>query len=192
MKTAVYFLFLTLIQLKSYRAYTQSIRDFGNIPFGDCLSKWDNQELIKKLRVDFDSAIFRFNVNQKKMPFNFKDKWKLVYYTHTGYEEIVGRPKIEISKIYKNNQQEKWLTVAEIFNEFKICDTLPDNVYSKESYLENTFPINRYLDISDKFRGIWTPIVSEDHYLIIYFHHWYPNGNAQSWLREFFYYFEKN
>jgi hypothetical protein len=126
------------------------------------------------------------------MPFDFKDKWKLVYYIHTGYEEVGGKSnRNDINNIYQNSKQEKWLTITDIFNEFNISDTIPKKFRSVESYLENTFQINKYLDISEKYRGAWTPIISNGNYLIIFFHHWYPNGNAQSWLREYFYYFEK-
>ena len=91
----------------------------------------------------------------------------------------------------RNIKEEKWLTITDILNEFHISDTIPKKFKSEESYMENTFQINKYLDISEKYRGVWTPIISNDNYLIFFFHHWYPNGSAQSWLREYFFYFEK-
>ncbi|AEA45927.1 hypothetical protein [Fluviicola taffensis] len=197
MKKTIYIFILYIGFFNFNSTFAQQDRVFENIPFGTCLSKLDSIDLIKRLRTEFDSTIIRFNKNPKKTPLNLNDKWKLIYYVHTGYEEdhTAGSKNefrsIGINNIYHNSEQEKWLTIAEIFNEFNISDTIPKNFYSKESYLENTFQINRYLDISDKFRGIWTPIISKDNYLIIYVSHSYPNGNAHSWLREYYYYFEK-
>lgn len=181
--------------LNSNKTFAQLTHEFDNIPFGNCLSKLDSSDLIKKLKTEYDSSVILFNITHEKMPFNFKDKWKLVYYVHTGYEEDYSKGgksgRTDINDIYLNSKRENWLTIAEIFNEFQISDTIPKNVYSKESYLENTFQINRYLDISDKFRGVWTPIISKDNHLIFSSSHWYPNGNSHSWLREYYYYFEK-
>jgi hypothetical protein len=192
MKKNIYLLILALVLLNSNRIFAQVIQEFNNIPFGNCLSKLDSNDLIKQLRREFDSTIIHFNMKQEKIPFDFKDKWKLVYYIHTGYEEVGGiSNRKDINNIYQNIELEKWLTITDIFNEFHINDTIPKNFGSEESYLENTFQINKYLDISEKYRGIWTPIISNDNYLIIRYHHWYPNGGAQSWLREYFYYFEK-
>ena len=197
MKETIYIFILYIGLLNFNSTFAQQGREFENIPFGTCLSKLDSIDLIKRLRTEFDSTIIRFNKNPKKISLNLNDKWKLIYYVHTGYEEDYTAGckdedrHIDINNIYHNSKQEKWLTIAEIFNEFNISDTIPKNFYSKESYLENTFQINRYLDISDKFRGVWTPIISKDNYLIISFSHSYPNGNAHSWLREYYYYFEK-
>lgn len=192
MKKNIYILILSFVLLNSNRIFAQHIHELDNIPFGNCLSKLDHNDLIKELRREFDSTIIRFNMKQEKVPFDFKDKWKLVFYIHTGYEEVGGKfNREDINKIFQNTKQEKWLTITEIFNEFQICDTIPKKFRSEELYLDNTFQINKYLDISEKYRGIWSPIISNDNYLIIFFHHWYPNGNAHSWLREYFYYFEK-
>jgi hypothetical protein len=172
--------------------FAQLINEFDNIPFGNCLRKLDSNDLIKQKRREFDSTITRFNIKQEKIPFDFRDKWKLVYYIHTGYEEVAGKSNSrDINNIYQNIKEEKWLTITDILNEFHISDTIPKKFKSEESYMENTFQINKYLDISEKYRGVWTPIISNDNYLIFFFHHWYPNGNAQNWLREYFFYFEK-
>jgi len=192
MKIAIYILIITLVLLNSNRTFAQLINEFDNIPFGNCLRKLDSNDLIKQKRREFDSTITRFNIKQEKIPFDFRDKWKLVYYIHTGYEEVAGKSNSRgINNIYQNIKEEKWLTITDILNEFHISDTIPKKFKSEESYMENTFQINKYLDISEKYRGVWTPIISNDNYLIFFFHHWYPNGNAQSWLREYFFYFEK-
>ena len=192
MKKTIYILILALLVLNSNSSFAQRIHEFDNIPFGNCLSKLDSNDLIIQLRREFDSTIIRFNTQKEKIPFDFKDKWKLVYYIHTGYEEIGGKSnRKNINQICLNIKQEKWLTINDIFNEFHISDTIPKKFRSEESYLDNTFQINKYLDIPEKYRGVWTPIISNDNFLIIFFHHWYPNGGAQSWLREYFYYFEK-
>ena len=192
MKIAIYILIITIVLLNSNRPFAQLINEFDNIPFGNCLRKLDSNDLIKQKRREFDSTITRFNIKQEKIPFDFRDKWKLVYYIHTGYEEVAGKSNSrDINNIYQNIKEEKWLTITDILNEFHISDTIPKKFKSEESYMENTFQINKYLDISEKYRGVWTPIISNDNYLIFFFHHWYPNGNAQSWLREYFFYFEK-
>jgi hypothetical protein len=192
MKIAVYILIISLVMLNSKRTFAQLINEFDNIPFGNCLRKLDSNDLIKQKRREFDSTITRFNIKQEKVPFDFRDKWKLVYYIHTGYEEVAGKSNSrDINNIYQNIKEEKWLTITDILNEFHISDTIPKKFKSEESYMENTFQINKYLDISEKYRGVWTPIISNDNYLIFFFHHWYPNGSAQSWLREYFFYFEK-
>jgi len=192
MKIAIYILIITIVLLNSNRPFAQLINEFDNIPFGNCLRKLDSNDLIKQKRREFDSTITRFNIKQEKIPFDFRDKWKLVYYIHTGYEEVAGKSNSRgINNIYQNIKEEKWLTITDILNEFHISDTIPKKFKSEESYMENTFQINKYLDISEKYRGVWTPIISNDNYLIFFFHHWYPNGNAQSWLREYFFYFEK-
>lgn len=193
MKKIIYILILTLLQLNYTGTFAQLIHELNNIPFGNCLSKLDNNDLLKQLKSELDSTKIRFNMKQEKMPFDLKDKWKLVYYIHTGYEEIAGKSNhTDINNLYQNSKQQKWLTITDIFNEFQISDTIPKNIHSKDSYFENTFQINKYLNISDKFRGVWTPIISKDNYLIIFFHHWYPNGNASSWLREYYYFFVKD
>ena len=193
MRITINGLILALALLNFNKTFAQLIHELDNIPFGNYLSKLDSNNLIKQLRREFDSTVSCFNGKQEKNPLDFKDKWKLVYYIHTGYEEVGGKSnRREINNLYQNSKQEKWLTIADIFTEFHISDTIPKKFSSAESYLENTFQINKYLDISDKYRGVWTPIISHKNYLIISFHHWYPNGSAQSWLREYFYYFEKN
>ena len=112
--------------LNSKRTFAQLINEFDNIPFGDCLRKLDSNDLIKQKRREFDSTITRFNIKQEKVPFDFRDKWKLVYYIHTGYEEVAGKSNSrDINNIYQNIKEEKWLKITDILNEFHISDTIP-------------------------------------------------------------------
>ena len=133
MKETIYIFILYIGLLNFNSTFAQQGREFENIPFGTCLSKLDSIDLIKRLRTEFDSTIIRFNKKPKKISLNLNDKWKLIYYVHTGYEEDYTAGckdedrHIDINNIYHNSKQEKWLTIAEIFNEFNISDTIPKN-----------------------------------------------------------------
>ena len=154
MRITINGLILALVLLNSNKSFAQLIHELDNIPFGNCLSKLDSNDLIKQLRREFDSTVSCFNGKQEKKPHDFKDKWKLVYYIHTGYEEVGGKSnRRDINNLYQNSKQEKWLTIAEIFTEFHISDTIPKKNSSAESYLENTFQIN-----------IWTFLTNIEEY----------------------------
>ena len=185
---------LITVLLTAHRTNAQ-VNNNGNLPFGDCLSKIDQPELIKQLRSEFNATVTKLNSTKEKKPFSFTDKWNLVYYIHTGYEEDYTSGNNErnrsVNDIYINTKRKSAYTIQEIFKELNISDTPPKDAYSRESYFENSFQINRYLDIADNYRGFWFPVLISDKYLVMSFNHYYPNGNAHSWLREYFCYFEK-
>jgi hypothetical protein len=188
MKNKIQILILALT-LSYNVTFAQLIHEFDHIPFDTCLSISDSTELIAHLSTEHDSAIICFNLKKEKTPFNFSDKWKLVYYVHTGWEEDYTGNHEDINDIYKCTCQANWLTGSEIFSAFDISDTLIKD--GNPSFEEGRFSVNWYLQIPDAIRGYWIPIISKNNYLIISQYHLYPNGNAHSWLRQYTYYFQK-
>ena len=183
-------LFIYSIFVLYYRnANSQISHEFSIFPFDTCLSQFENKQLINQLRDEAGINMIYIQDGKDKIPFSFNDKWRLLYYVHTGYEEVSERT--DINDIYRNKHPENVLSIYEIFKEFEICDSVPDKWDSKEAFIENSFAINRHLQIPEAYRGFWFPLISKSGYLIFYNIHWYPNGGARSWLREYFYFFQK-
>jgi hypothetical protein len=107
---------------------------------------------------------------------------------HYGWEEDYTGKHEDIYDVYKWKKPEKHFATKEIFAAFEITDSI---FKSNPGYEEMRHSVNNYLLFPDSYRGLWTPIITLNGNLIVFFGHSYPIGNAHSWLRLYFYYFEK-
>ena len=162
---------------KTYKKQTVAYIDHK---FDNWLVELKDKDSIQRFKTELDSIRMGFNqTNNSKTPFSLSDKWNLIYFQYTGWENHFhfGTSNIDLCSISKN--QETTVTSKEIFNEFNIGDSL----------LLKHFPL--VLERDDPFNGKWTAILPNSEYLIIRFVHSYPDGNATSWYYERTYYFRK-
>lgn len=160
----------------------------SRFPFDSYLTQTRSKVLINSLISEKDSAIAACKIKKVKQPFNFNDQWKLAYYVHYGWEKDYKGNHEDINDIYKCNKPEKYFTGHEILAAFEITDSI---FKGNPGYEEARRSINFYVQIPDSYRGFWTPVITSNGNLFIFENHLYPNGNAHSWLRQYFYYFVK-
>lgn len=201
MKQTIYIFILTLGLLSFYgttvkttnaksvdtieRTYDKQTDTYINNKFDNWLVELKDKDSLKRFKTELDSIRMGFNqTNNSKKLFSLSDKWNLIYFQFSGWEEHfffepMQRNNINHCSISKN--QETTVTSKEIFEEFKIGGSL-----SLKQFPLNYFPL--VLERDAPFNGKWTAIHNTE-YLIIRLVQSYPDGNATSWYKERVYYF---
>lgn len=137
----------------------------------------DSLKIIEKEIQNIEKLI---NPNDTLIKINESTKWKLICYSENGWEEIVGRPRINFNYKYTYNSHNV-LNTSDVFGVFNMK-------YDKE-IIQKQYPL--VINRDDIFNRKTIPILINNQYLTFRYVHSYPNGNQTSWYRVMTYYFKK-